>query len=137
MEIEGLTHAGGIVLRGPRGRREVLLVRPLADPGAPWVLPKGHIEPGEDVEAAALREVREETGVEAREPRWAGRVRFEVGGEDVRCGFFAMECAAEGAAEEPRERAWVPAADLDRRLPFPETVALVLRALELDAEARR
>ena len=63
MNAETLTHAGGIVLRGARGAREVLLVRPLARPEAPWVLPKGHIEPGEDAEAAALREVREESGI--------------------------------------------------------------------------
>ena len=30
-----------------------------------WSLPGGHIEPGEAARAAALREVREETGVEA------------------------------------------------------------------------
>jgi len=30
-----------------------------------WSLPGGHIEPGERARAAALREVREETGVEA------------------------------------------------------------------------
>ena len=30
-----------------------------------WSLPGGHIEPGETAKAAALREVREETGVEA------------------------------------------------------------------------
>lgn len=29
-----------------------------------WGFPKGHIEPGEDERAAALREVREETGLE-------------------------------------------------------------------------
>lgn len=134
METEGLTHAGGIVLRGPRGGREVLVVRPLAEPDAPWVLPKGHIEPGEDIEAAALREVREETGVEAREPRWVGQVAFEVGGEAVRCGFFAMECAAQGPVEEARAQAWVAAADLALRVPFPETVALVQRALALDRD---
>ena len=31
-----------------------------------WSLPGGHIEPGEQAREAALREVREETGVEAR-----------------------------------------------------------------------
>jgi 8-oxo-dGTP diphosphatase len=30
-----------------------------------WSLPGGHIEPGETARAAALREVREETGIEA------------------------------------------------------------------------
>ncbi len=52
--------AGGLLVRGP----EVLLIS-LAG-GERWQLPKGHVEPGESEEQAAVREVREETGVTGR-----------------------------------------------------------------------
>jgi 8-oxo-dGTP diphosphatase len=56
--------AGGVVWRAVSGTRaEVLLVhRPRYDD---WTLPKGKLERGEHVLAAAVREVREETGIEA------------------------------------------------------------------------
>lgn len=50
--------AGGVVLH-PDGQRILLLIRPSRDEVR---LPKGHVEPGEAREAAALREVAEETG---------------------------------------------------------------------------
>jgi ubiquinone/menaquinone biosynthesis C-methylase UbiE/8-oxo-dGTP pyrophosphatase MutT (NUDIX family) len=53
--------AGGVVVRLGRVGPEVLLVR---EGGAPsFVLPKGHVEPGETEEAAARREIAEEAGV--------------------------------------------------------------------------
>jgi 8-oxo-dGTP pyrophosphatase MutT (NUDIX family) len=54
--------AGGLVSRpGPDGEPEVLLVhRPRYDD---WTIPKGKLDPGETHEAAALREVEEETGL--------------------------------------------------------------------------
>ena len=52
---------GVVVLRG----EEVLLVRRGTPPRlGQWSLPGGRIEFGETVEAAALRELKEETGVE-------------------------------------------------------------------------
>jgi 8-oxo-dGTP diphosphatase len=54
---------GVVCLRG----EEVLLIRRGAPPRlGEWSLPGGRIGPGEGVRAAALRELREETGVEAR-----------------------------------------------------------------------
>ena len=56
--------AGGLVLRsGDGGALEVALVhRPKYDD---WSLPKGKLETDESWEDAALREVREETGIQA------------------------------------------------------------------------
>ncbi len=52
--------AGGAVWRWGPSDIEVLLVhRPVYDD---WTLPKGKVQPGEDDEDAALREVLEETG---------------------------------------------------------------------------
>ncbi len=49
--------AGGVVI-GQDGR--VIVV---SQHGNSWSLPKGHVDPGEDLLAAAKREIEEETGV--------------------------------------------------------------------------
>jgi 8-oxo-dGTP pyrophosphatase MutT (NUDIX family) len=60
MRIKYEVSAGGLVLR----RRETGYDALLIGRGTPriWTLPKGHVEPRESNEQAALREVREETG---------------------------------------------------------------------------
>jgi diadenosine hexaphosphate hydrolase (ATP-forming) len=54
--------AGGVVF-DPQGR--VLLIAYPASRGGGWSFPKGHIDPGETPEVAAVREVLEEGGVKA------------------------------------------------------------------------
>jgi 8-oxo-dGTP pyrophosphatase MutT (NUDIX family) len=55
--------AGGLVLSRERGHYSGLLIG-RSTPRI-WSLPKGHVEPNETIETAALREVQEETGIEA------------------------------------------------------------------------
>ena len=52
--------------------------------GDEWVFPKGHLEAGETPEQAAVREVREETGLDIRIIRSLGSTRyaFDGGGAD-------------------------------------------------------
>ena len=53
--------AGGIVFRrNKKGELEFLLYQ---DARERWTIPKGHIEPGETAQAAAVREVGEEAGL--------------------------------------------------------------------------
>jgi predicted NUDIX family NTP pyrophosphohydrolase len=57
--------AGTLLYRRRDGKLEVLIVHPWGpyNRRAPWSIPKGRINPGEDPEVAARRETEEETGV--------------------------------------------------------------------------
>lgn len=53
---------GAIVYRKFHGNTELLLIK--NQNGGHWSFPKGHVEAGETEEETALREIREETGIE-------------------------------------------------------------------------
>lgn len=55
---------GAVVFRRHSGNIEFLLIK--NKKGGNWGFPKGHIEIGEDEHATAMREVREETGLDIR-----------------------------------------------------------------------
>jgi 8-oxo-dGTP diphosphatase len=67
--------AGGLVWRrNEHGAAEILVVhRPAYDD---WSFPKGKLEPGEDEEEAAIREVEEETGLRCRLGRELETMRY-------------------------------------------------------------
>jgi 8-oxo-dGTP diphosphatase len=64
--------AGGLVIDDDG--RVAVVHRPRYDD---WSLPKGKLDPGEDFEQAALREVEEETGIRAELGREVGSTRYE------------------------------------------------------------
>lgn len=133
--------AGGVVLRRIDGTVHVLLIR---DPYRNWGLPKGHVEDGEEEREAALREVREETGLlEIRLGPALGTIDwfFRLDGDLVHkfCRFFAM-ISRRGAAvpetdEGITECVWVPAREAPARITYDnarEVVQEAVRRLEED-----
>ncbi len=86
-----------------------------------WVLPKGHLDPGESPEQAALREVEEETGCRARIEGPPVEIRYPIGGAEKRVHFFPMRCESEGPVgdlHEVQERIWLAPARACERLSY-------------------
>jgi 8-oxo-dGTP pyrophosphatase MutT (NUDIX family) len=77
----------------------VLLLRANVAEGDVWITPGGALEPGETAEDAALRELREETGIETTELSpcvWTRVHRFEWGGQryEQREQFFVARAVS-------------------------------------------
>jgi len=68
--------AGGVLVRRLRGDWMMAAIRPGGKEPGVWALPKGIIGQGEKPDETALREVAEETGVEARLVAKLGDVRY-------------------------------------------------------------
>lgn len=132
--------AGGVVFRRRGGSVEVALIS--VGEANRWQLPKGLIGRGETPERAALREVREETGLEAEivapldtVEYWyfsqggAARVRFHK-----RVHFFLMRFVAgdvEAHDAEVNEARWVGIEDAAGMLAFKGERKVVGQAREM------
>ena len=98
--------AGGVVVRGEQC---VVIVptRRAADGSKVLALPKGHPEPGESATDAALREVREETGVRAALVESLGDVRYWYSRDGRRIAkvvrFFLLEYVSGDVADHDHE----------------------------------
>ncbi len=62
-EIPTRVSAGGVVLRKEGDRYMIAMEQQEKYMDGAWFLPKGHVEEGEDFEAAARREIEEEVGI--------------------------------------------------------------------------
>ena len=81
--------AGAIVVRNGKAGPRILLVTARRNPNN-WIFPKGHVESGETLKAAAVREAREEAGIEGKVVGAAGRMSFEFGDNTYRVTYFVV-----------------------------------------------
>lgn len=114
------------------GPLEVLIVHPWGpyNRRAPWSIPKGRTNPGEDLEAAARRETEEETGVKAGPLHSIGSVDLARSRKRIH-GFAgpAPEDAAPRCDQKEVDEAKFVAIDRARFLLHPAQVTFLDRLL--------
>jgi 8-oxo-dGTP diphosphatase len=118
--------AGGLVIRRQVGDLELALVhRPVHED---WSFPKGKLEVGETFEAAALREVREETGMSCRLVRFLGHTEYvDRKGRSKAVAYWVME--VQGGSFTPNlevdELRWLGLEEASQLLTYPRDRELV------------
>lgn len=130
------TSAGGLVVKQDEGGILVALIaRYDRRKRLVWSLPKGHVEAGETVEQAALREVLEETGLTAKIVAPLGIIDFWFAVEDRRIHktvhHFLMKYQRGVLCDDDLEVvdvAWVPLDDVSSRLAYRDERRLVAKA---------
>ena len=105
--------AGGLVLKREDGVYYGLLIG-RSTPRI-WSLPKGHVEPNETIEVAAVREVREETAIDAAIIEKLSDIRYWFYSNKVKHSkvvhFFLMRYVGgtpKPQAGEVDEAVWIP-----------------------------
>jgi 8-oxo-dGTP pyrophosphatase MutT (NUDIX family) len=136
-DVKSEYSAGGVVYRRNMGGYDIVVVQRARHDD--WSLPKGHIEAGETLEQAALREVKEETGLDARIVDDIGEIVYfyrRPKGSLVRktVHHFLME-AAEGDLGDPNwevsEVRWIPISEAHTLLSYQNDKGIVSKAQEM------
>ena len=127
------TSAGGLVLdlSGPV-TKAALIARHDRRGRLVWSMPKGHLEPGETAEVAAIREVQEETGIMSHVIATLGTIDFWFTSQERRIHktvhHYLLE--ADGgelsdADVEVVQVAWIPLDEISGLLRYPDERRLV------------
>jgi 8-oxo-dGTP pyrophosphatase MutT (NUDIX family) len=142
MALEREFSAGGVVVRGS----DVAVIVPFRrspDGKRALALPKGHPDEGESMKAAAAREVREETGLDAELVDKLGDVEYwyQRKGRRIlkKVTFYLFEHrggSVEDHDDEIEEVRWMPLSEAARELTFKGEREMVERALSRVAPDR-
>jgi 8-oxo-dGTP pyrophosphatase MutT (NUDIX family) len=129
-----------VLVRRIRGEWMIAAIRPAGKERGLWALPKGNINPGEDPQDTAVREVSEETGATGRLVAKLGDVKYVYTWRGERIfkvvSFFLLRYGSGRLGELPPETAhevdearWLPLAEAPKLLAYGGERQMAERAL--------
>jgi 8-oxo-dGTP pyrophosphatase MutT (NUDIX family) len=132
--------AGGVAFRKKGDQLEVVLIS-VGEPSR-WQLPKGLVDKGESTEEAALREVREEAGIDSETIELIDRIEYwyywKEDGQRVRYHkfvyFYLLRYKSGDTSDHDHEvldARWVDIADAINLIAFDSERKIVEKAKEL------
>jgi 8-oxo-dGTP pyrophosphatase MutT (NUDIX family) len=125
--LRTVSESGGIVVRVD-GEAPRFLVITAKNDFNHWLFPKGKIEEGESAEQAAIRETREEAGIEAKPLGHVGNLEFSVEGRDIRTEYYLLKYSGTAGPGERRMSRWCTYREALELLTFENTRALLRNA---------
>jgi bis(5'-nucleosidyl)-tetraphosphatase len=122
--MKTIEQAGAIVVAGQGRDKRLLLITSKRNPEH-WLFPKGHVEDGETLEEAALREAEEEAGIRGTIVDTAGSLSFTVRSESLLVHYFVVATDDRGRPEKGRQLEWCSYEEALDRLTFDDNRALL------------
>lgn len=134
--------AGGIVFKK---EKDGIYIAFILDPFGKWTFAKGHVEPGEKSETAAIREVEEETGLKNLKMVWyLGKIDFwfkdkfqNVGATIHKFVYYYLLEAPRGARhslqkeEKIKDLKWVPLDKAEGFSGYKDTTSVLKKAVQI------
>ena len=145
--------SGGIVFRQSQAGPQVLMIK---DHQGKWTFPKGHVEEEETPPKAAMREVREETGLadlnvraELGKVRYFFRDKWDEPGRlvDKTVHYFLLEAPADAEPNPPQDWShgtepitdaqWFSLPEAPKQSGYKDNMKLLNKAVELLREPKQ
>lgn len=135
------TSSGGIIFFHQGAQWHIALIRRRTqDSHTVWCLPKGWVEPGETLEETALREVREETGLDGKILEKLGDISYRFYDQHSKSRihktvhFFLLKYLTGDTSQhdhEVEEARWFKAEHTNGMLTYPSEKEILKKALKI------
>lgn len=125
-----IEQAAAITYKISNGVPQVLIVRAKRNPDH-WIFPKGHVEPGEAVEAAAVRELREEGGIDGEVVSRVGEYEYTRDESTFHVVSYLCVYRDTVGTKEPRSPQWCTIEEALELLTFPDARELLRKSLPI------